>query len=75
MFPFLRIYIRISKNITVFKWQDIGIPSNTVFKLNYLSSICKTPPVGVIDFMIFGLENHKIPSHYDLHIKNFNPAA
>ena len=22
--------------------------------------------------MIFYLENHRIPSHYDLHIKNFN---
>ena len=22
--------------------------------------------------MIFEIENHRIPSHYDLHIKNFN---
>ena len=22
--------------------------------------------------MIFKIENHRIPSHYDLHIKNFN---
>ena len=22
--------------------------------------------------MIFEMENHRIPSHYDLHIKNFN---
>ena len=22
--------------------------------------------------MIFGIENHGYPSHYDLHIKNFN---
>ena len=22
--------------------------------------------------MIFGIENHENPSHYDLHIKNFN---
>ena len=32
-------------------------------------------PIGAVDFMIFGLENHKNPSHYDLHMKNFNPSA
>ena len=32
----------------------------------------KTPPDGVVDSMIFEIENHRIPSHYDLHIKNFN---
>ena len=37
-----------------------------------LNFIEKTPPDGVVDSMIFEIENHRIPSHYDLHIKNFN---
>lgn len=45
---------------------------NTIFYLKYFISNKKTPPYGVVDFVIFGIENHKIPSHYDLHIKNFN---
>ena len=32
----------------------------------------KTPPDGVVDSMIFEIENHRISSYYDLHIKNFN---
>ena len=32
----------------------------------------KTPPNGVVDSMIFEIENHGIPSHYDLPVKNFN---
>ena len=32
----------------------------------------KTPPDGVVVSMIFGIENHGNPSHYDLHIENFN---
>ena len=35
-------------------------------------SIEKTPPDGVVVSMIFGIENHRYPSHYDLHIKTFN---
>ena len=33
---------------------------------------CRTPNDGVVDSMIFDIENHRIPSHYDLHMKNFN---
>ena len=49
-------------------------PAGDLFR-GSLSLIWKAPPVGVVDFMILGLENHKIPSHYDLHIKNLNPSA
>ena len=31
-----------------------------------------TPPNGVVVSMVFEIENHGNPSHYDLHIKNFN---
>ena len=31
-------------------------------------------PDGVANFMIFGIENHKISSHDDLHINTFNPT-
>ena len=34
--------------------------------------IKKTPPNGVVVSVIFGIENHGNPSHYDLHIENFN---
>ena len=34
--------------------------------------IKKTPPDGVVVSVIFGIENHGNPSHYDLHIENFN---
>ena len=34
--------------------------------------IKKAPPEGVAVSMIFGIENHRYPSHYDLHIKTFN---
>ena len=27
---------------------------------------------GVVVSMLFGIENHGNPSHYDLHIKNFH---
>ena len=29
-------------------------------------------PDGVVESMIFKIENHGFPSYYDLHIKNFN---
>ena len=32
----------------------------------------KAPPDGVAASMIFRKENHRCPSHYDLHIKMFN---
>ena len=48
----------------------------TDFLILFLNKIIyfikKTPPDGVVDSMIFEIENHRIPSHYDLHIKNFN---
>ena len=28
--------------------------------------------LGVVVFMIFEIEDHEYPSHYDLHIENFN---
>ena len=37
-----------------------------------LNFIKKTPPNGVVVSVIFGIENHRNPSHYDLHIENFN---
>ena len=37
-----------------------------------LNFIKKTPPNGVVVSVIFGIENHGNPSHYDLHIENFN---
>ena len=40
--------------------------------LQFANFIKKTPPDGVVDSMIFEIENHRIPSHYDLHIKKFN---
>ena len=48
--------------------------SHTISNLNYLSLNWKAPPFGVADYVIFDLENHIIPSHIDLHIKNFNAA-
>lgn len=42
---------------------------------SYLKSFIlnkKTSPNGAVNFMILGLENHKIPFHYDLHLKTFN---
>ena len=48
--------------------------TNTISNLNYLSLNWKAPPFGVADYVIFDLENHIIPSHIDLHIKNFNAA-
>lgn len=48
--------------------------SNTIFNLKSLISNRKTPPEGVADYVIFDLENHIIPSHIDLHIKNFKTA-
>jgi hypothetical protein len=47
---------------------------NTISNLNYLSLNWKAPPFGVADYVIFDLENHIIPSHIDLHIKNFKAA-
>ena len=47
---------------------------DTISNLNYLSLNWKAPPFGVADYVIFDLENHIIPSHIDLHIKNFNAA-
>jgi len=47
---------------------------NTISNLNYLSLNWKAPPFGVADYVIFNLENHIIPSHIDLHIKNFKAA-
>ena len=35
----------------------------------------KDTPNGVVDSMIFGIENHRISSHYDLPIKNLKPTA
>ena len=34
--------------------------------------IKKTPPNGVVVSVIFGIENHGNPSHYDLHVENCN---
>ena len=48
--------------------------SYTISNLNYLSLNWKAPPFGVADYVIFDLENHIIPSHIDLHIKNFKAA-
>ena len=47
---------------------------HTISNLNYLSLNWKAPPFGVADYVIFDLENHIIPSHIDLHIKNFKAA-
>ena len=47
---------------------------HTISNLNYLSLNWKAPPLGVADYVIFDLENHIIPSHIDLHIKNFKAA-
>ena len=42
------------------------------FLIKLFNFIKKTPPNGVVVSMIFGIENHGNPSHYDLHIENFN---
>ena len=39
--------------------------------IKFFHFIKKTPPDGVVVSMIFG-KNHGNPSHYDLHIENFN---
>ena len=44
------------------------------FSIELFHSIEKTPPDGVVVSMIFGIENHRYPSHYDLHIKMFHSA-
>ena len=44
------------------------------FSIELFHSIEKTPPDGVVESMIFGIENHRYPSHYDLHIKMFHSA-
>ena len=76
------IFYRNTVNMTVFLFSFLqfyhfseNLRFYAVFKWNHFSSIWKAPPIGAVDFMIFGLENHKIPSHYDLHMKNFNPSA
>ena len=48
------------------------MPFSYCFSIKLFHFIEKTPPDGVVDSMIFEMENHRIPSHYDLHIKNFN---
>ena len=45
---------------------------DTISWLKSLILIKKTPPDGVVVSMISGIGNHENPSHYDLHIKNFN---
>ena len=42
------------------------------FLIKLYNFIKKTPPGGVVVSMIFGIENHGNPSHYDLNIQNFN---
>ena len=42
------------------------------FGIKPFGFIRQTPPNGVVDSMIFEIENHRIPSHYDLHIENIN---
>ena len=42
------------------------------FLIKSFHFIKKTPPDGVVVSVIFGIENHGNPSHYDLHIENFN---
>ena len=53
-----------------------GTPDDNMFwyyfSIKLFNFIEKTPPDGVVDSMIFEIENHRISSHYDLHIKNFN---
>ena len=42
------------------------------FLIKSFNFIKKTPPDGVVVSVIFGIENHRNPSHYDLHTENFN---
>ena len=57
---------------------EAGSCTESVYALSYsfliklFNFIKKTPPNGVVVSMIFGMENHGNPSHYDLHIENFN---
>ena len=43
-----------------------------IFLNRMVSFYEKTPPDGVVVSMIFGIENHRYPSHYDLPIKMFH---
>ena len=36
-----------------------------LFSIELSDSIEKTPPNGVVVSMIFGMKNHRYPSHYD----------
>ena len=57
-------------------WNTPPCTQNNLFWYYFLiklfNLIKKAPPNGVVVFMIFEIENHENPSHYDLHIKNFN---
>ena len=48
--------------------------SDTISQLKCFILIEKAPPDGVAVSMIFGIENHRYPSYYDLHIKMFHSA-
>ena len=48
------------------------IPVLYSFLIKSFHFIKKTPPNCVVVSVIFGIENHGNPSHYDLHIENFN---
>ena len=67
-------YIR---NLRVFfNWleRDYVIKRNPMRKIRQLTLILikKALPCGIAESVIFGIENHRFPSHYDLHIQNFN---
>ena len=64
----------VAKNIKRPSTFSVDGLCNTISNLNYLSLNWKAPPFGVADYVIFDLENHIIPSHIDLHIKNFKAA-
>ena len=57
------------------KQKEYGLPHQVSGLVRNDRINLMTLPIGAVDFMIFGLENHKIPSHYDLPMKNFNPSA
>ena len=49
-------------------------PFSYYFLIKWFHFIKKTSPCGAVIFAIFRMENSENPSHYDLHIKMFNPT-